>query len=93
MALGSFGTNNASKAELPWLSLCGWNDNVDALDERQFIEDGARAVPQTCTRLPLLERFPKRVREEADKNVRLHALLLLVRDRANGELGLPISGA
>ena len=51
---------------------------ISALDAADLLEDRARAVARTRLPLPLLERFPRHVCTEADQDVSLHALGLLM---------------
>src|SRR2546426_8671912 len=55
--------------------------HVGALDARQFVEDRPRAVAEPGLHLPVLERLPEHVGQEADEDMRLDALGLLVPDR------------
>jgi hypothetical protein len=51
-------------------------------------------MAQSCTRLPLLERLPQHVSKKADQNVRLDAVLFMMPDRPDAQIGFvnPKSG-
>jgi hypothetical protein len=44
-------------------------------------------MPQPGTRLPLLQCFPQHVSEKANQNVRLDAVLPVMPDRPNAQIG------
>jgi hypothetical protein len=60
--------------------------DVDQTDLAQFIKHVSLFVPQPCFLRHFLHRFPEYVGEEADQNMRLDAVLLLIPDRSNAEI-------
>src|SRR5207253_9199862 len=62
--------------------------DVRALDAAEFIENRPRAVAQPRLALPLLQRLPEHIGEEAHQDVRLDPLGLLMPDRPERELTL-----
>src|SRR5207247_654037 len=62
--------------------------DVRALDAAEFIENRPRAVAQPRSALPLLQRLPEHIGEEAHQDVRLDPLGLLMPDRPERELTL-----
>src|ERR1700740_3530511 len=44
-------------------------------------------MAESCTRLPLLERFPQHVRQKANQNVRLDTGLFVMPDRTDAQIG------
>ena len=73
------GVGDASSADFN--SGVGPHDDIHHLDLRQLIEDLARLIAETGALAELAKRFPEHIRQEADENVRLDPLLLLVPDR------------
>jgi hypothetical protein len=57
------------------------------VNARKLGQNGARRIPQPGTRLPLLERFPQHISEKADQNVRLDAVLFMMPDRTDTQIG------
>ena len=88
LCLGLVGRNDTANAKLTTWIKCSREDDVRALNAGELVEDGPRGVAETRPLLPLLEGFPKDVGEEADEDVGLDSLLLLMPDGADGELGL-----
>jgi hypothetical protein len=78
LGLSLFGTDYAPDSDLPAASLCRRQDDVGTVEPAQFLKRGPRGVAETSLFLPLLERFPEHMGEEADENVRLNALGFLV---------------
>lgn len=52
----------------------------------EFLKDGVRRVAQAGAALPLLERLPQHIGQEAHQYVREDALLALVPDRPDRQL-------
>ena len=67
---------------------CGRQDDVLGLNAREFFEDGARGIAETCAALPHLQALPQHEGKKADKDMSLYAILALVPDRAEVELVL-----
>ena len=59
-------------------------DDICTVNRPQFGEKGARAVAKSGLFLPLLEGLPKRVGQEADEDVGVDAIWLLVPDGTDG---------
>lgn len=53
----------------------------------KFCEDCTRRIAQACAGLPLLKRLPQRVGEKADQDVRLDAILFVMPDRPDTQVG------
>ena len=85
-SLCTVGLCDASEPNL-WTALDGHHD-VDTLDPGHLLDEGPGTVAETGTALPSLERLPHTEGQEADEDVRLDSLLLLVPDRPNGQLAL-----
>ena len=82
------GTHHAAYAQFTLGVLRQRQHNVSGVYARELCEDGSRRVSKPGFRLPLLQRFPQSVGDEADEDVRLDAPLLVVPDRQDGEIGL-----
>lgn len=57
--LAGIGTSNASDAQLACRAIGGRQHDVGGRDARELGEDRARRVPETRTRLPLLQGLPE----------------------------------
>jgi hypothetical protein len=62
--------------------------DVGAVDGAEFLEDGAGRVAKAGAALPLLQRLPQHVGEEAHQDVGQYAVLTLVPDRPDRQLAL-----
>jgi len=82
--LGGVGLGDAAQAEQTLRR--GGQHHVVRLDARQLLQDGPRRVAQTSAALPHRQALPQHEGEEADENVRLHAVLALMPDRPDVEL-------
>ena len=79
--LGTIGTDDAAQAQLAiWLA-GGGQDDVGALDGAEFLKNGPWAVAEAGAALPLLERLPQHVGQEADQDVRQDAVFALMPQR------------
>src|SRR2546427_3067739 len=86
--LGLVRTDHAAETERARRLSGERQHHVGALDASQFVEDRPWAVAEPGLRLPLLEGLPEHVGQEADEDVRLDALGLLVPDRPDREFTL-----
>ena len=78
------GLGDAPAADLG--ALTRGQDDIDQLDLTELLEDASALVSQSGPLAALRERFPQHVRQEADENVRQHAILFLVPDRTQQEI-------
>ena len=76
------GADDAAQAKLATGVVSQGEHDIGALDAADLLEDRARAIAEPGAPLPLLERLPQHVGQEADQDVRLNALRLLVPDGA-----------
>ena len=58
------------------------------MDARELREDRARCTSEPCFGLPLLQGLPERIGDEAHEDMGFDALLLVVPDRADRQIGL-----
>ena len=79
--------HHTANAQLACRTVGKWQYDIGRSDAREFGENGARGISQSCARLPLLQQLPEGIAEEADQDVRLDAFGLLVPHRADGEIG------
>src|SRR5215471_8389819 len=86
--LGLVGFDYTADAQLAARIFSQRQDYVTALDAAEFIEDGARAIAQPGATLPLLQRLPQDVGQEADQDMGLHPILALVPDRPQRQFAL-----
>ena len=80
------GLDDAADSQL--LTAVQWQDYVRVLNAPELLQESSRARAQSRFALPTGQRFPKRVREEADKDVRLGTFGLLVPDGTDLQLAL-----
>src|SRR5712691_6191558 len=85
---GLHGVRAHDAAEAKLSTILGGQHDVGALNTAQFVEDRARTLPEAGQALPLLQRLPQHVGQEADEDVGLHAISALMPYRANRELAL-----
>ena len=57
------------------------------MNARKLGKNRAGRIAQPGTGLPLLERFPQHVSEKANQNVRLDAILFVMPDRTDAQIG------
>jgi hypothetical protein len=76
--LCAIGSHDAAQAEFSLRHRRGRQHDVGAVDGSEFLEDGSRTVAEAGAALPLLEGLPQHVGEEADEDVREHAVLALI---------------
>ena len=60
--------------------------DIAALDLGQLIDQGSRCITQAAPLHPLSQRLPKDIGQETHQNMRLHAFVLVMPDRTNGQL-------
>ncbi len=86
--MGLVGFNYAANAQLAAWILRQRQHQVGALDAAQFLENGSWAVTQPGAALPLLQRLPQDVSQEADQDMGLYPVLALMPDGPDRELAL-----
>jgi hypothetical protein len=84
--LGGVRPDDAAQPELA--AVLSRQHDVGALNALEFVKDRPWARAEACAALPLLERLPQHVGEEAHEDVGLDAIGALVPHRANAELAL-----
>ena len=82
------GPDDAADSKVAGRDLGCGQDDVGALDGGKLFEDRLRAVSQPGLLLPLLERLPEDIGEEANQDVTFHAAGLLVPDGPDGQIAL-----
>ena len=84
--LRAIGTNDTAQSQLATGSSRGRQNDVGAGDGGELLEHGAWGVAKAGAALPLLQRLPQHIGKEAHQDVRQHAILTLVPDRADRQL-------
>lgn len=79
--------HHAAEAEFPPVG--GREDHIGTLDAVEFREDRTGALPEPGAPLPLVQRLPEDVRQEADQDVCLDPVRPLVPDGAESQLTPP----
>ena len=77
--LGGVGLSDAAQANLA--VGCGRQNDIVRLNPCELFEDRARRVSKACALLPHLEALPQHEGKEADEDMGLNAVLVLMPNR------------